>query len=68
MTAGTAPSTAMCPVRPGEACMLCQPGGPESCGLVYLVMTDPVLRDELARRTPVTATGGVGDGRWSRVA
>ena len=43
-------ATAMCPLRPGEPCMLCQPGGPESCGLVYLVMTDPVLRDELAQR------------------
>ena len=40
-----------CPIRPGEACMLCQPGGPENCGLVYLVMTDPTLRDELRRRT-----------------
>lgn len=40
-----------CPVRPGEPCMLCQPGGPDSCGLVYLVMTDPTLRAELRRRT-----------------
>ena len=31
--------------------MLCMPGGPDSCGLVYLVMTDPTLRDELRRRT-----------------
>jgi hypothetical protein len=40
-----------CPVRPGEPCTLCQPGvtGPEDCGLVYLVMSDPELRDELRR-------------------
>ena len=41
---------AKCPVRPGDACTLCQPGahGPEDCGLVYLVMNDPDLRDQLA--------------------
>lgn len=61
-------ATPMCPLRPGEPCMLCQPGGPESCGLVYLVMTDPVLRDDLARRTAMTATRRVGDDRWSRAA
>lgn len=40
---------AKCPIRPGEACTLCQPGvtGPQDCGLVYLVMTDPDLREEL---------------------
>jgi hypothetical protein len=40
-----------CPVRPGEPCTLCQPGvtGPEDCGLVYLVMSDPELREELRR-------------------
>lgn len=53
---------AQCPVRPGEPCMLCQPGGPDDCGLVYLVMTDPELRDELRRRicaaqTAMTPTG-----------
>jgi hypothetical protein len=39
-----------CPIRPGEPCTLCHPGahGPEDCGLVWLVMTDPALRDELA--------------------
>lgn len=42
--------------------MLCQPGGPDDCGLVYLVMTDPDLRDELRRRiraaqAAVTPTG-----------
>jgi hypothetical protein len=41
----------MCPIRPGDPCTLCVPGatGPEDCGLVYLVMTDPDLRQELAR-------------------
>jgi hypothetical protein len=35
------------PIRPGEACSLCVPGvsGPQDCGLVYLVMSDPDLRD-----------------------
>ena len=35
-----------CPLRPGEACTLCESGatGPESCPAVYLVMTDPDLR------------------------
>lgn len=39
-----------CPIRPGEDCLLCFPGaaGPENCGLVYLVMTDPELREQLA--------------------
>jgi uncharacterized protein DUF6767 len=41
----------MCPIRPGDPCSLCEPGvtGPQDCGLVYLVMTDPALRDELSR-------------------
>jgi hypothetical protein len=41
----------MCPIRPGDACSLCEPGvtGPQDCGLVYLVMSDPGLRDELTR-------------------
>lgn len=41
----------MCPIRPGDPCSLCEPGvtGPEDCGLVYLVMTDPALREELHR-------------------
>ena len=55
---------AKCPIRPGDACSLCQPGatGPKDCGLVYLVMSDVDLREELqrvrryqqddARRTP----------------
>ncbi len=42
---------AQCPIRPGDACTLCQPGatGPADCGLVYLVMSDPDLREELSR-------------------
>lgn len=41
----------MCPLRPGDPCSLCEPGvtGPQDCGLVYLVMTDPALREELGR-------------------
>ena len=27
--------------------MQCHPGGPENCGLVWLVMTDPELRGQL---------------------
>ena len=39
-----------CPIRIGEPCTLCFPGatGPQDCGLVYLVQTDPDLRDQLA--------------------
>jgi hypothetical protein len=41
----------MCPIRPGDPCSLCEPGvsGPQDCGLVYLVMSDPELRAELDR-------------------
>jgi hypothetical protein len=41
-----------CPIRIGDPCSLCHPGssGPATCGLVYLVMSDPDLRDELLRR------------------
>ena len=40
---------AKCPIRPGDPCSLCVPGatGPHDCGLVYLVMSDPDLRDRL---------------------
>lgn len=43
--------TAKCPIRLGEPCSLCVPGvtGPADCGLVYLVMNDPDLREELNR-------------------
>jgi hypothetical protein len=39
-----------CPIRIGEPCSLCFPGadGPQNCGLVYLVGSDPELRDQLA--------------------
>jgi hypothetical protein len=39
-----------CPLRPGEPCTLCVPGatGPEDCGLVYLVRSDPELAERLA--------------------
>lgn len=41
-----------CPIRLGEPCTLCFPGadGPQNCGLVYLVQSDPDLRDDLAGR------------------
>lgn len=41
---------ARCPIRVGESCTLCVPGatGPRDCGLVYLVMDDPELREALA--------------------
>lgn len=46
---------AQCPIRLGEPCTLCVPGatGPQNCGLVALVMTDPELHARLAeiRRT-----------------
>ena len=39
----------LCPIRLGEPCSLCVPGasGPQDCGLVYLVMSDPDLREQL---------------------
>jgi len=42
---------AKCPIRPGEPCTLCQLDvtGPQDCGLVYLVMNDPDLREGLQR-------------------
>jgi len=46
------PSDPRCPIRLGEPCTLCFPGasGPQDCGLVYLVRSDPELREELAAR------------------
>jgi hypothetical protein len=43
------PQDPRCPLRPGGSCSLCGPGAssPETCGLVYLVMTDPDLRARL---------------------
>ncbi|TIC88446.1 hypothetical protein E8D34_05880 [Nocardioides sp. GY 10113] len=49
-----------CPIRLGEPCTLCSPGatGPQDCGLVWLVMDDPDLRERLAelRRERAAAT------------
>ena len=47
----TSRPAARCPIRPGEPCTLCQLDvtGPQDCGLVYLVMADPDLREELSR-------------------
>jgi len=46
------PADPRCPIRLGEPCSLCVPGatGPHDCGLVYLVRSDPDLREELAER------------------
>ena len=35
-----------CPLKPGQTCTLCVPGaiGPQDCGTVYLVLSDPELR------------------------
>ncbi|HBX80588.1 MAG TPA: hypothetical protein DEH05_05605 [Propionibacteriaceae bacterium] len=47
---------ARCPLRPADKCSLCFPGasGPQDCGLVYLAMDDPELREDwLARRGDV---------------
>jgi len=43
----------LCPIRPGEPCTLCQVSvtGPQDCGLVYLVMGDPELRDGVRQFT-----------------
>ncbi len=40
--------TPRCPIRTGDPCTLCVPGveGPADCGLVYLVMSDPDLREQ----------------------
>jgi hypothetical protein len=42
---------ARCPIRLDESCSLCFPGatGPRDCGLVYLVMHDPELREDLSQ-------------------
>lgn len=44
---------AMCPLRPGQPCTLCHPEahlGPQDCPTVAIVMDDPELRAEVARR------------------
>jgi Domain of unknown function (DUF6767) len=42
-----------CPIRAGDTCSLCVPGasGPADCGLVYLVMSDPDLRERWRQKT-----------------
>ncbi|MEL4358412.1 MULTISPECIES: DUF6767 domain-containing protein [unclassified Luteococcus] len=61
--------SAKCPIRPGDPCSLCQPGadGPHNCGLVYLVMDDPELREQWnanraqqRAKTAAQADGGAG--------
>ncbi|AKT51753.1 DUF6767 domain-containing protein [Arsenicicoccus sp. oral taxon 190] len=53
--------TPRCPVRPGEPCGLCHPGatGPADCGVVYLALSDPDLREayRLAREAARRAAG-----------
>lgn len=52
-----------CPIRDGEPCTLCVPGadGPQDCGLVWLVMSDPDLREDwLRRRAAQRAASGPG--------
>jgi hypothetical protein len=41
-----------CPIRLGDPCSLCFPGadGPQNCGLVYLVQSDPELQELLAQK------------------
>ena len=59
-----------CPIRPGDPCSLCVPGasGPQDCGLVYLVMFDPDLRDRLHQirrpRRDHVLNGGSGGGNF----
>ena len=50
-----------CPIRVGDPCSLCFPGasGPQDCGLVYLVQSDPELREQLAaKRSEIRAGRG----------
>ena len=55
-TPGTHPKRtrpeAKCPLGPEEICNLCQLNvtGPQDCGLVYLVMSDPDQRLEWGER------------------
>lgn len=41
-------AAAKCPIRTGEPCRLCVPGveGLQDCGLVYLVTSDPEMREQ----------------------
>ena len=46
------PPQPKCPIRLGEPCSLCFPGadGPNNCGLIYLVQSDPDLVEQLAAK------------------
>ena len=64
-----------CPIRIGEPCTLCFPGadGPQNCGLVYLVQSDPELRDELVAKRAEHGRGSPWPNtthreRWNRVS
>lgn len=48
MTSASRHPAPQCPIRTGEPCSLCVPGvsGPQDCGLVYLVMSDPEMRGQ----------------------
>ena len=50
-----------CPIRVGEPCTLCFPGadGPQNCGLVYLVQSDPELREEIVAKRAEARTAFV---------
>ena len=51
------PPTPASPIRDGDPCSLCVPGvsGPQDCGLVYLVTSDPELRAEWNERRRAAA-------------
>ena len=50
-----------CPIRAGAPCSLCVPGatGPQDCGLVYLVMSDPELQLQRAEALAVSNSADV---------
>jgi hypothetical protein len=52
---------ARCPLRPGDPCTLCHPEahGPQDCPTVAIVMDDPQLRVELARRRAAAGRPGL---------
>jgi hypothetical protein len=56
---------AKCPLRPGDPCTLCQIDvtGPQDCGLVYLVMSDPEQRADLHRFNADAGRRGATDRR-----
>lgn len=50
-------ATARCPLRPMEPCTVCQIGatGPQDCPIVWLVMDDDELREQLRPHTQAAA-------------